>query len=105
MTESNASDKNFDGCDDPGPIDFSDQSSEIDTSIMTTCRFISNRNYPITVTVRHSPNAVQNGTIYHQGEDWYVHVNPNTCYCWSPQGPAEPNCSLRCTPGGVYYVG
>ncbi len=75
------------------------------TEPYATCRFINNSNGRVTVTVRYTTGGYSNGTLQYKGDYWDLHVRSGDCYCWSYDGPCNPNCSLTCSPGGVYYVG
>jgi len=76
-----------------------------DAQVLTTCAFINRRAAAVTVSVLYTNGGISNGTLYHQNDRWDLHVIDGDCYSWSINGPSVPNCSLKCRPGGVYYVG
>lgn len=81
------------------------QSSTQSASPLATCRFINRRNGAVTVSVWYQTGGVSNGTLRFQNDYWDLHVRAGDCYCWDVNGPCNANCSLRCAPGGTYYVG
>lgn len=69
------------------------------------CRFINRYNGRCTVSVWYTTGGVSNATLQNQGDYWDLRVRDGDCYCWDHNGACNANCSLRCSPGGTYYVG
>jgi hypothetical protein len=71
----------------------------------TTCRFVSQTDDEVTVSVLYSSGGISNGTLRHNGDDWELHVAAGDSYCWKLGGPCVPDGSTPCSPGNTYYVG
>lgn len=105
--------KSFDGCGGDTDTDTAkikqESGDDAETSASTTlatCTFINRRASAVTVSVARGGSTVSNGTLYRAGDRWTApDIRNGDCYCWNVAGPCNPDCSLRCYPGGAYYVG